>query len=84
MEHFLADDGEKIYLKISGDGPPLVMLYGWTSNHQEWFPFIADLQKHHTVSSLGRERPRRTSLAGNDQPTVSRMARDLHLLLKHF
>lgn len=84
MEHFLADDGEKIYLKITGDGPPLVMLHGWTSSHQEWFPFIAELQKHHTVYRWDARGHGGHRLQGNDQPTVSRMARDLHLLLTHF
>ena len=35
MDHFTADDGEKIHLKISGDGPPLVLLHGWTSTHRD-------------------------------------------------
>ena len=50
MSHFFADDGEKIHLHVSGDGtPPIVMLHGWTSSHQEWFPFLQDLNAHHRV-----------------------------------
>ena len=47
MTHFLADDGEKIHLKISGDGSPLILLHGWTSSSQEWFPFMAELNAKH-------------------------------------
>ena len=28
MEHFTADDGERLHLKISGEGPPLILLHG--------------------------------------------------------
>ena len=35
MTHFLADDGEKIHVKISGEGPPMVLLHGWTSSHRD-------------------------------------------------
>ena len=49
MTHFLADDGEKIHLQISGAGTPLILLHGWTSSHQEWFPFLPELNAHHRV-----------------------------------
>lgn len=84
MDHFFADDGEKLHLKISGDGPPLVLLHGWTASHLEWFPYIAELQKQHTVfrwdaRGHGGHRPHTDNL-----PTVSRMARDLANLLDNY
>jgi non-heme chloroperoxidase len=33
MTHFFADDGEKIHVQVSGDGPPILMLHGWTASH---------------------------------------------------
>ncbi len=83
MEHFIADDGEKIHLKISGEGPPLLMLHGWTSSHQEWFPFIAELQKHHTVYRWDARGHGGHRLQGAEPPTVSRMAKDLFQCLTH-
>jgi pimeloyl-ACP methyl ester carboxylesterase len=84
MEHFLADDGEKIHLKISGTGRPLVLLHGWTSSHRDWNPFLEALEPGHQVfrwDARGHAgHPRRT-----DTPTqVGRMARDLHNLLDHW
>ena len=49
MDHFIADDGEKIHLRISGDGPSLVLLHGWTSSHRDWNPFIDAFAPHFRV-----------------------------------
>ena len=63
MEHFLADDGEKIYLKISGDGP--LGDVAWLDVES---PGVVSVHCRAPETpyrlSLGRERPRRTSLAG--------------------
>lgn len=84
MDHFIADDGEKLYLKISGDGPPLVMLHGWTASHVEWFPYLAELNKRHTVYRWDARGHGGHRLQSGNQPTVSRMARDLENLFEHF
>lgn len=84
MTHFTADDGTRIHLAISGDGPPLVMLHGWTSSHQEWFPFIAELQKHHTVYRWDARGHGGHNPEDSSSPTVIRMARDLQNLLDHY
>lgn len=83
MNHFLADDGEKIHFKVSGEGPPMLMLHGWTASHQEWFPFLAELQKHHTVYRWDARGHGGHPLADSDSATVQRMARDLANLLEH-
>lgn len=84
MHHFLADDGEKIHLKISGDGPPLVLLHGWTASHQEWFPFLAEFNKHHRVYRWDARGHGGHLPSSGTQPDVRRMARDLHDLLEHY
>lgn len=84
MTHFLADDGEKIHLKVSGEGPPLVLLHGWTASQQEWFPFLAELQKHHTVYRWDARGHGGHAPLTAAAPTVQRMARDLANLLAHF
>jgi non-heme chloroperoxidase len=84
MSHFHADDGEKIHVKISGDGPPLVMLHGWTSSHQEWFPFLDELNRQHRVYRWDARGHGNHPLSGGAAPTAPRMARDLLNLLDHY
>lgn len=84
MTHFFADDGARIHLSISGDGPPLVLLHGWTSNHQEWFPFLAELNRFHRVYCWDARGHGGHPLGPHTEPRVDRMARDLHNLLDHF
>lgn len=84
MSHFFADDGAKIHVSISGDGPPLVMLHGWTSSHQEWFPFLAALNVHHRVYRWDARGHGGHPLGDHSAPTVERMARDLQNLLDHY
>jgi hypothetical protein len=31
VETFIADDGERLHLRISGSGLPLILLHGWTA-----------------------------------------------------
>lgn len=84
MTHFLADDGAKIHLKISGEGPPLIMLHGWTSSHQEWFPFLGALNARHRVYRWDARGHGGHALDGKAPPTAQRMARDLANLIEHY
>jgi pimeloyl-ACP methyl ester carboxylesterase len=84
MSHFIADDGAKIHVHVSGDGTPVVMLHGWTANHQEWFPFLGMLTGKHRVFRWDARGHGGHPLEGRTQPTVERMARDLANLLDHY
>lgn len=84
MSHFLADDGAKIHVKISGEGSPIVMLHGWTSSHQEWFPFLNELHRRHRVFRWDARGHGGHPLDHGEPPTVERMARDLANLLDHY
>jgi non-heme chloroperoxidase len=84
MSHFHADDGEKIHVHISGDGPPLVMLHGWTSSHQEWFPFLDELNRKHRVYRWDARGHGNNPPGTGGEPTAPRMARDLLNLLDHY
>lgn len=83
MDFFVADDGERIHYKSSGSGSTIVMLHGWTSSHQEWFPFLASLQKHHRVIRWDARGHGGHRLLTKNPPTVARMAADLAQLLNH-
>jgi len=84
MDHFTADDGEKIHLRISGDGPPLVLLHGWTSTHRDWNPFIDAFAQHFRVYRWDARGHGGHPLKNPSVPTVERMARDLQNLLDHY
>ena len=83
MTHFLADDGEKIHVKISGEGPPMVLLHGWTSSHRDWNPFLAAFEPAHRVFRWDARGHGGHHLETASVPTVARMARDLQNLLDH-
>lgn len=84
MQHFTTDDGERIHLRISGDGSPIVLLHGWTGSHQEWFPFLAALNSRHRVFRWDARGHGGHAPLTATHPTVQRMARDLQALLEHF
>ena len=84
MSHFFADDGAKIHVKISGEGPPIIFLHGWTASHQEWFPFLAALTAKHRVYRWDARGHGGHPLTTEAAPTVARMAQDLANLLDHY
>lgn len=84
MSHFFADDGAKIHVKISGEGSPIIMLHGWTSSHQEWFPFLSALTSKHQVYRWDARGHGGHPLTNKTAPTAQRMAQDLANLLDHY
>jgi len=84
MDHFIADDGEPIHFRASGDGPPLVLLHGWTSSHRDWNPFVEPFATAHAVYRWDARAHGGHPLQTRTVPTVERMARDLHNLLCRF
>ncbi|MBN8451901.1 alpha/beta hydrolase [Accumulibacter sp.] len=84
MTHFFADDGEKIHVQVTGEGPPIIMLHGWTASHLEWAPFLDQLTPHHRVFRWDARGHGGHRLTRNTVPTVQRMARDLHNLIDHY
>lgn len=85
MSHFIADDGEKIHVQVSGEGSPLVMLHGWTASHHEWSPFVRALNPHHRLFRWdARAHGLHAEAEQCSNPTVQRMARDLQNLLDHY
>lgn len=84
MTHFLADDGEKIHVKISGAGSPLIFLHGWTASSEEWLPFMATLNTRHRVYRWDARGHGGHALAHPGSATVERMARDLKNLIDHY
>ena len=84
MSHFIADDGEHIHVKIEGEGPPLVLLHGWTASHRDWSPFIEAFAARHRVYRWDARGHGGHALHTDTPPSAARMARDLEQMLEHW
>ena len=84
MQRFHADDGEPIHVAVSGDGPRVIMLPGWTSTHRDWNPFIDRLSATHRVFRWDARGHGGHALHTATVPTLARMARDLAQLIEHW
>ena len=54
METVTSRDGTPIAYERSGEGPPLVLVHGTTSDHSTWELVLPELQKHFTVYAMDR------------------------------
>lgn len=79
----MTDDGERVFYRVSGSGPPLVILHEWSASHHIWEPLIRVLQENFTVCRWDARGHGGHSATGSEAPTVSRLARDLEQLLDH-
>jgi non-heme chloroperoxidase len=84
MPHFITDDGERIRLKILGEGPPIVILHGWTASHLEWLPFAKHLAERYRVYCWNARSHGVPPPETGTPPTLPRMALDLQALLDRY
>ncbi len=84
MMHFVADDGQSIRVQVTGNGPPLVMLHGWTASHEEWQMFVKALAAHHRLFLWDARGHGDPVLPTETPATLQRMARDVHQMLEYF
>lgn len=82
--HFVADDGERIHVWVSGEGPPMVLLHEWASSHAIWESLVGGLDGHFTVYRWDARGHGGHSSSGAEPPAVGRMAKDLAGLIEHF
>lgn len=71
------DDGVEIHYEASGEGPPLVLLHGWTHDARVWRLQIPSLERHFTVLRYDRRGRGRSG----GRPDVSRDPVDLGQLM---
>ena len=83
MQHFVTDDGERVFYRVSGSGPPLVLLHEWGSSHRIWEPLAGLLQASFTVYRWDARGHGGHPARGSEAPSVSRMAKDLAAFLDH-
>ncbi len=84
METFIADDGERLHLRISGSGLPLILLHGWTASHTLWNPLLETLQQHHRVFCPDARGHGGHALTVMQAPDITRLARDVLNLMDHY
>jgi pimeloyl-ACP methyl ester carboxylesterase len=50
MEHHKIDaNGERFYVGITGEGPPVYLLHGWPQTSHEWHRVVPELAKRYTI-----------------------------------
>lgn len=54
MEFVTSADGTRIAYDRGGEGPPLVLVHGTTSDHASWEHVLADLRERFTVYAMDR------------------------------
>jgi pimeloyl-ACP methyl ester carboxylesterase len=84
MDSFLADDGERLHLRIAGAGSPLILLHGWTSSHTIWNPFIEALSQRHRLYIPDARGHGGHPLTLTTPPDIRRLGRDVNNLIEHF
>ena len=77
------DDGEAIHYLDIGQGRPIVILHGWTSNHQEWLSYAEALAEDYRVLAWDARGHSDHHYRSGSTVTVQRMADDLHRLIEH-
>jgi pimeloyl-ACP methyl ester carboxylesterase len=70
-------NGEHLYYEVAGQGPPLVLIHGWSLNLRMWDPQIAELSRHFRVIRYDRRGFGKST--GNED--ISWDAADLNVLL---
>jgi pimeloyl-ACP methyl ester carboxylesterase len=83
MDSFLADDGERLHYRVTGNGSPLVLLHGWTASHAIWNPVLELLQRHQRVYCPDARGHGGHALLSSQVPDVMRLASDIQNLLDH-
>ena len=54
METVASSDGTPMAYERSGEGPPLILVHGTTSDHSTWELVLPELQRHFTVHAMDR------------------------------
>ena len=81
---FTAGDGEAIHVRITGDGPPIVLLHEWAGDGRLWTPLADRLAQDFTVYAWDARGHGGHPSTGSEPPTVDRMANDLKDLIDRF
>lgn len=84
MHSFIADDGERLHLRVVGAGSPLILLHGWTASHTAWNPLLEILGRHHRIFCPDARGHGGHAPSATPAPDVARLARDVRNLMDHY
>jgi pimeloyl-ACP methyl ester carboxylesterase len=78
-DRFFSADGARLRYRDEGEGPPLVLLHGWSLDLEMWDPQVAALRSAYRLVRLDRRGHGQSS----GDPTPAHDARDLAALCRH-
>lgn len=84
VKTFTADDGERLSLRVVGNGPPLLLLHGWTSSHSTWSALVDSLSSDYLILCPDARGHGKHTFHSTQTPDVTRLARDVLNLIDHF
>ena len=84
LVRYLADDGQSIPVRITGQGPPVVLVHGLGCSHKHWMPVAKRLARRHRVFAWDARGHGQCRTEPDAPITLARLASDLHQLLDHF
>ena len=76
VRHVVSDDGTSIGYRVTGDGPPVVLVHGLGTDSGDWFFVAPSLSEHFTVVTMDR----RGRAESGDGPSYS-MEREVEDIL---
>ena len=81
METEMSRDGTSIAYERSGEGPPLVLVHGTTSDHSTWDLVLPELGTHFTVYAMDRRGRGESREGGGSTYDIEREFEDLITLV---
>ena len=84
LVRYQADDGQSIPVRITGQGPPVVLVHGLGCSHKHWMPVAKRLARKHRVFAWDARGHGQCRTEPDAPITLERLALDLHQLMEHF
>jgi pimeloyl-ACP methyl ester carboxylesterase len=77
METVTSRDGTPIAYERGGEGPPLVLVHGTTSDHSTWELVQPEQQEHFTVYAMDRQGRNESGGGGDSAYNIEREFEDV-------
>jgi non-heme chloroperoxidase len=85
LQHFDADDGQAIPVRVLGSGdPPVVLVHGLGCSHRHWMPVARRLARRHRVLAWDARGHGHCQPLPDRAITLARLGGDLAQMLDHF
>ena len=83
MSYFTLNNGEQLYYEDTGSGgQTIVMLHGWTSNHEVYAPTVPEISKHARCITYDHRGHGNSICANKECVTLDTLASDLDELIR--